>query len=71
MAYSGGPHPGVQIVDGTKQTGPAAGFVPMNIPGDTPPSYTMATGQPGPGFPLGPQPGGLYAPQFGGANMGQ
>ena len=58
-----------QFVDSFTQSRPSAGAgcLPLNVLEEIPSQYPMAIGQPGPG----PQPGGVYSPPFGVANMGQ
>ena len=69
VAYSGVPQT-VQFLDGVKQSGSGAGYLPLTVPGDVPP-YPMAIGCLGPPLPVGPQPGGVYLPPFGDSDTDQ
>ena len=60
-----------QFVDGLTQSRTGAGYLPLNVIEEIPSQYPMAIGRPGPPLPLGPQPGGVYSPPFGDANMDQ
>ena len=60
-----------QFVDGLTQSRTGAGYLPLNVREEIPSQYPMVIGQPRPHVPLGPQPGGVYSPPFGDANMDQ